>query len=186
MRKNLIISGVAGAAAAGVLAGVFWTAGGSGADRVGPLGGGPVEVTQCVPLQSAAIGLSDLRNTTTSPIQIEKFSLVGPHDVRLLGVDLAPVVAAPGAQTVLVGAGGPYPVSAANLAGTVGVVWNARRALPMTMPPDKPGHSWNLVFGLERTAAAGSVSYYQLQYEWQGQQYTWSSQIAVRLTGKCS
>jgi hypothetical protein len=42
-------------------------------------------------------------------------------------------------------------------------------------------HFWNLVVGLERTAAAGSVSFYQIQYEWKGQQYTWSGQNAIRL-----
>jgi hypothetical protein len=186
VRKSLIISGVAGVAAAGVLAAVFWAAGGPGAERTGPLGGGPVDATQCVSLKSTSVGLSDLQNTTDSPIQIEKFSLVSPHAVRLLGVDLAPVVAAADGQTVLLGAGWTYPVSPEDLVES-DVHWNARRALPMTMPPDRPGHSWNVVFGLERTAAAGSVGYYQIQYEWRGQQYIWTSQISVRLiAGKCS
>jgi hypothetical protein len=187
VRKSLIVSGVAGAVVAGVLAAVFWTADGPGAERAGPLGAaGPVDATQCMPLKSAYVGLSDLQNTTNSPIQIEKFSLVSPHAVRLLGVDLAPVVAATDGQTVLLGVGSAYPVSRKDLMGT-DVRWNARRALPMTMPPDRPGHSWNVVFGLERTAAAGSVGYYQIQYEWRGQQYIWTSEISVRLgASKCS
>jgi hypothetical protein len=117
---------------------------------------------------------------------VEKFTLVNAHGVRLLGVDLAPVVS-PGGGYDLLGAGSIYPPSPEDLAASADVHWSDRRALPMTMPPDPPGHSWNLVIGLERTAAVGSVSFYQIQYVWQGQQFTWSGQTAIRLiAGNCS
>lgn len=192
MRKRLIVSSVAGAAAAGVLAAVLWMTAGPGAGPTGPLGDGPLgtvgpaDATQCVPRQATSIGMSDLQNTTNSPIQIEKFSLVGPHAVRLLSVYLAPVVKAADGTTTLLGAGWPYPLTSNDLVG-MDVQWNSRHALPMTMAPDQAGHSWNVIFGLERTAADGSVGYYQIQYEWRGQQYLWTSDLSIRLvTGKCS
>lgn len=171
---------MAGAIAAGVLAAVFWLNSGSGADRIGPLGGGPVNGAECTPARLAVtIAIDDLRNTTTAPIQVEKFALVGARGIRLLGVSLAPVVSAVGYDLLLTG--GPYPPSPKDLAASADVHWNARRSLPMTMPPDQPGHSWNLVIGLERTAAVGTVGFYQMQYEWNGQQYTWPGQTAIRL-----
>jgi hypothetical protein len=188
VRKRYIMSGVAGVAAAATLAAVFWTSSGSGADRTGPLGGGgPMIGTQCAPARpTVTIALTELQNTTSTPIRVETFTLVNPHGLRLLGVDLAPLVSvAKGGY--LLGAGEPYPPPPALLAATADVHWNDRRTLPMTMPPDRPGHSWNLVIGLERTAAVGTASYYQIQYQWHGQQYTWSGQIAIRLIiGKCS
>jgi hypothetical protein len=130
--------------------------------------------------------MSDLQNTTTSPIQIEKFSLVSPHAVRLLSVYLAPVVRQPDGTTTVLGAGWPYPLTSGDVAG-MDIQWNARHVLPMTMAPDRPGHSWNIIFGLERTAAVGAVGYYQVQYEWHGQQYIWTSDLSIRLVaGKCT
>jgi hypothetical protein len=137
-------------------------------------------------VKSEYVGLSDLQNTTDSPIQVEKFSLVSPHAVRLLGVDLALVVEAADGQTDLLGIGPTYPASPQDLAG-VGRSLECAAYLALTMPPDRPGHSWNVVFGLERIAAVGSVGYYQMQYEWRGQQYIWTSQISVQIiAGKCS
>jgi hypothetical protein len=187
VRKRLIVSGVAGAAAAGVLAAVLWmTAWPTGPLGDGPLGkAGPAGATQCVSRQATSVGMSDLQNTTSSPIQIEKFSLVGPHAVRLLSVYLAPVVRAADGTTTILGAGSAYPPTPDDLVRT-DVQWNARHALPMTMAPDRAGHSWNIIFGLERTAAVGSVGYYQIQYEWRGQQYMWTSDLSVRLIAKCA
>jgi hypothetical protein len=109
VRKRLIVSGVAGAAAAGVLAAVLWMTAGPGAGPAGPLGDGPLgtaepaDATQCVSRQATSVGMSDLQNTTSSPIQIEKFSLVGPHAVRLLSVYLAPVVRQADGTTIILG-----------------------------------------------------------------------------------
>jgi hypothetical protein len=180
VRKSLAVSGVAGAVAAGILAAFFWLNSGSGADRIGPLGGGPVNGTVCTPARPAVtIALDDFRNTTTAPIQVETFALVGARGLRSLGVSLAPVVSTVGGD--LLGVGGAYPPSSEDLARAADVQWSDRRALPMTMPPDPPGHSWNLVIGLERTAAVGTAGFYQIQYEWNGQQYTWSGLTAIRL-----
>jgi hypothetical protein len=185
VRKRFVVSGLAGAAAAGVLVAVLWTGSGSGADRTGPLGGGPVNGTQCASgRQSISVAMDNLQNATTSPIQVDKFVLVNAHGVRLLGVDLAPVVSPGGGYDLLV-TGGTYPPSSKDLAASADVHWSERRALPMTMPPDQPGHSWNLVFGLERTAATGTADY-QLQYEWRGNQYIWLAPTALKLTaGPC-
>jgi hypothetical protein len=192
VRKRLIVSGVAGAAAVGVLAAVLWMSVGPGAGPTGPLGDGPLgtagpaDATQCVQRQATTVGMSDLQNTTSSPIQIEKFSLVGPHAVRLLSVYLAPVVRQADGTTIILGAGSAYPPTPDDLVRT-DVQWDARHALPMTMAPDRAGHSWNIIFGLERTAADGSVGYYQVQYEWRGKQYIWTSDLSVRLvTGRCT
>jgi hypothetical protein len=178
VRKSFIVSGVAGATAAGVLAAVFGLSG-SGADRIGPLGGGPVNGMVCVPRQVTSITEDDLQNTTTSPIRVEKFTLVNTSGLRLLGVDLVPIVKAVGYD--LLPTGGSYPLSPEEIAMAPDARWSARHALPMTMPPYQVGHSWNLVFGVERTAAVGTAGFYQIQYEWQGQQFTWSSSTAIRL-----
>ena len=49
----------------------------------------------------------------------------------------------------------------------------------MTMPPGQT--RWNLVFGLERIAQTGTLSYYEVSYEYRGTQYLWTSQTAVQV-----
>lgn len=171
---------VYGAAAAAVgLAIVLSVRGGGSVVQVdtGPLGGGPVHALQCGPAvgrrHTVAVGLDEVENSSGSPIRVERFALVDARGVKLLGVDLVPLGDGP-----LMGYGSPYPPSRASLAGT-SAVWGSRRALPMTM---EPGNTrWNLVYGLERTAKTGMVSYTELLYEYRGAQYLWTSQVAVEV-----
>jgi hypothetical protein len=153
----------------------------------GPLGGGPVNGSLCIAgRQIHSVAEDDFRNATSSPILVEKQTLVNAHGIRMLGVDLVPIVAVGSGYDLLV-TGGTYPPSREELATVADARWGGRRPLPMTMPPGQPGHSWDLVFGLERTANAGTADYYQLQYEWRGSQYIWSSSMAVKLVaGPCS
>lgn len=191
MRTRFIIAGVVVAVTGVVLLVVFLTGnfltGNSVAVNSGPLGGGPVNGSVCIAgRQISTIAEDDFQNATSSPILVEKSTLVNAHGVRMLGVDLVPIVAAGGGYDLLA-TGGPYPPSREELAAVADARWGDRHTLPMTMPPNQPGHSWDLVFGLERTANAGTADYYQLQYEWQGRQYIWSSSMAVKLiAGPCS
>ncbi len=185
MRTRFVIAGVVVAVTGVVLSVVFLT-GNPVAVNTGPLGGGPVNGSLCIAgWQITSIAEDDFRNATSSPILVEKSTLVNAHGVRMLRVDLVPIVAVGGGYDLLA-TGGPYPPSREELAAVADARWGDRRTLPMTMPPGQPGHSWDLVFGLERTANAGTADYYQLQYEWQGSQYIWSSSMAVKMdAGPC-
>lgn len=141
----------------------------------GPLGGGPVDGAECIPGHTVYMGVDAVANTTGSPIQIEKFSLVDARGVKLIAVDLVPI-----GQVPLIGVGYPYPPSLESKA-----TWDARRAIPMTMPSSHVIR-WNLVFGLERTAKTGTLGYAELQYEYGGTQYLWTSQTAVQVVSAAS
>jgi hypothetical protein len=186
VRTRLSIAGVVVAVTGVVLSVVFLT-GNPVAVNTGPLGGGPVNGSVCIAgRQISPIAEDDFRNATSSPILVEKSTLVNAHGIRMLGIDLVPIVAVGGGYDLLP-TGGPYPPSRAELAAVADARWGDRHALPMIMPPDQPGHSWDLVFGLERTGNVGTADYYQLQYEWRGRQYSWSSSMAVKLlAGPCS
>jgi hypothetical protein len=170
---------VAGAVVAAVAAlsvsAVFLTRSPGIGVNTGPLGGGPVDGSVCLvgPHRLvSSVSNDDFQNKTGSPIRVEKFSLVNAKGLRLLGVDLVPIVHAVGGGDLLVD-GGSWPLSHEDLLRTSDARWDERQTVPMTMPPDKPTHSWNLVFGIRRTAATGTATY-QLQYEWQGRQYIWT------------
>jgi len=186
VRIRLVIAGVV-IAVTGVILSVVFLTGNPVAVNTGPLGGGPVQGSLCIAgRQITTIAEDDFRNATNSPILAEKSTLVNVHGIRMLGVDLVPIAAASDGYDLLA-TGGPYPPSREELAAVADARWGDRRTLPMTMPPDQPGRSWDLVLGLERTASAGTADYYQLQYEWRGRQYIWSSSMAVKVVaGRCS
>ena len=184
--RSVVVASAVVAVTGAVLAGVFLRGGPAVGVNSGPLGGGPTNGSLCGSgRRIVSIAQDDFRNATNSPIRVEKATLVNARGVKMLGADLVPIVAPSGQYDLLV-TGGPYPPSATELAAAADARWGDRRTLPMTMAPDRPGHSWNLVFGLDRTAATGTADY-QLQYQWHGNQYIWSSPTALKLVaGRCS
>jgi hypothetical protein len=133
-----------------------------------------VSALVCGPGHTFFDGGDEVQNSGTSPIRIEKFMLVDPHGVKLIGVYMVPIGAVP-----LIGFGNPWPPTDMKKS-----TWAGRRTLPMTMAP---GHQrWNLVFGLDRTARTGTLLYDELLYEYQGEQYLWTSGTAVKVVSTAS
>jgi hypothetical protein len=183
VRTRLVAAGIVAAGAVAVVSAVVLTGAVSGPVNTGPLGGGPVNGWLCMALRLPVVSIAqdDLRNSTGSPILVEKLSLVSAHGLRLAEpAYLVPFVDKPGGRGGLMLTGGHYPPTRRELAMAPDAHWAERRALPATMPPDPPGHSWDLVFGVERTAATGTADY-QLQYEWQGNQYIWSASTNLKI-----
>jgi hypothetical protein len=184
VRTRLVAAGGVAAGAVAVVSAVVLTGAVSGPVNTGPLGGGPVNGWLCMPASArvpVSVAQDDLRNSTGSPILVEKLSLVSAHGLRLAEPAYLVPIVHPGSGYDLMLTGGHYPPTRRDLALAPDARWAERRALPMTMPPDRPGHSWNLVFGVERTAATGTADY-QLQYEWQGNQYIWSAWTNLNVT----
>jgi hypothetical protein len=108
VRIRLVIAGVV-IAVTGVILSVVFLTGNPVAVNTGPLGGGPVQGSLCIAgRQIITIAEDDFRNETNSPILAEKSTLVNVYGIRMLGVDLVPIVAASGGYDLLA-TGGPYP-----------------------------------------------------------------------------
>lgn len=181
-RRAVIVPAVVAGAVAAMLAVVLLPGSSRVQVDIGPLGGGPVNGAECGPGPTVVIGLDEFQNSTGSPIRVEKFRLVDPHGLKLLGVDLVPGSG--------VGLGAPYPPSPTPSSSRTWIPgWRSRRALPLTMEPSPT--RWFLVYGLEVTAKTGTLSYAELSYEYRGVQYLFTSQTAVEVvpsmaaTSKC-
>lgn len=174
MKPLAFVLGAAAAVLLAVLSFVLWGDSGVHVDT-GPLGGGPVNGLECGPGRTVFDATDALQNTTDSPIRIEKFMLVDPRGVKLIGVDLVPI-----GQVPLIGFGFGWPPDDVRKA-----TWARRRTLPMTIPPSRDTR-WNLVFGLERTAKTGTLTDDEVLYEYQGAQYLWTSDTAVRVVSTAS
>jgi hypothetical protein len=182
VKTRLVLAGTAVALAAAAVPAVLLLST-RASNGPGPLGGGSLDAQACFPVQHAgSVAQDDFMNKTTAPIRVLKLDLIHAHGVRLTGVNLVPILSARGGWDLLT-TGGPYPPTRSSLTATPDAHWNDRRTLPMTMSPDQSGHSWNLVFGVERTAPTGTAGY-QLEYEWKGNRYIWSSRVALKLVSE--
>jgi hypothetical protein len=86
VRTRLVAAGGVAAGAVAVVSAVVLTGAVSGPVNTGPLGGGPVNGWLCMPASArvpVSVAQDDLRNSTGSPILVEKLSLVSAHGLRL-------------------------------------------------------------------------------------------------------
>ncbi|MHB8245852.1 MAG: hypothetical protein ACYDGN_10960 [Acidimicrobiales bacterium] len=173
MRPPLVL-----AALGCLVAGCGTTSVSAQAVNTGPLGGGGGRGVECVPGRLLTIGGDDVINTGHLAAVVTGVSLYRASGVRLVRAYLVPILSARGGT--LIGMVGSFPPPASSIPSDA--KWARRQRLPgAKVQPERPGVSYNLVVGLQRTTAAGKVGAVQFSYSEGGNSYVWRSSTSIEV-----
>jgi hypothetical protein len=153
----------------------------------GPLGDGGTPGQQCEgfkgfsPGAPLTTGIYELVNTGTAAATIQSVTLPDAQRLRMTKPWLAPIGRTANGGTIDVGAGFSYPPSFSKLAR-----WQWANRVPAIGATIKPGHGFDLLFGLiwagGKTGLSGGPV---IAYTAGGSSYTVSEQVTLEIATYC-